>query len=402
VKIVFFNRFFFPDTSATSQVLSDLAFHLAMRGREVHVVTSRLPGASRIEETIRGVVVHRVADAAIGTHSLAQRTGAYLRYFRGARAAARSLIERGDIVVLKTDPPLLSSVLAPVAGARGARLVVWLQDLFPEVAHEYGIPGTGGLTGKLLRRWRDRTLDSADRIVAISDGMARRLAPRGERIHVIHNWADGKAIVPTSRGANCLRHAWGLDDAFVVAYSGNLGRVHEFETLLGAAARLQAHADIQFVIIGRGPRLSEVQGRVEKQGLSNIRFEPHQSRDQLSLSLGLADVHLSVLRPEFEGLVHPSKLYGIMAAGRPTIFVGDVTGETAAILKRAGAGFSVQCADPAALASAILALRDDVSERENIGRRARASFDEQFDMPLALARWEALLASLDDESRPRV
>ncbi|MDQ3025071.1 MAG: glycosyltransferase family 4 protein [Pseudomonadota bacterium] len=395
MKIVFFNRFFFPDTSATSQILSDLAFHLAMQGREIHVVTSRQPGASEREETIRGVVVHRVADAPTAPHSLAQRAAAYLHYYRSARAEARALVQRGDIAVLKTDPPLLSSVIGPLARTRGAKVVVWLQDLFPEAAHEYGVPGAGGLTGSLLRRWRDRTLAAADRIVAISDGMARRLGHSDYRIHVIHNWADGKAIAPIDRKENSLRHAWGLADAFVVAYSGNLGRVHEFDTVLDAAARMKAHADIQFVVIGRGPRLHEVQSRAEKQGLPNIRFEPHQSREKLSLSLGVGDVHLSILRPEFEGLVHPSKLYGIMAAGRPTIFVGDVEGETAAILRQAGAGVSVPSGDSAALAAAIIALRNDPSERESIGMRARKSFDERFDMPIALAHWERLLSSLE-------
>src|SRR5207244_2573656 len=119
--------------SATSQILSDLAFHLAASGNEVHVVTSRVPGADSPLETIRGVTIHRVATALKGPHSLFERAVAYVRYYRGARDAARALIRRGDIVVLKTDPPLLSTAIGPIARRTGAKVIIWLQDIFPEV-----------------------------------------------------------------------------------------------------------------------------------------------------------------------------------------------------------------------------------------------------------------------------
>src|SRR5713101_1132005 len=105
MRLLFFNRFFFPDTSATSQILSDLAFHLAADGREVHVVTTGRLGATPSNETIRGVRIHRVAAAMTGPHSLFERAVAYLRYYKGARDAAKRLVGSGDIVILKTDPP---------------------------------------------------------------------------------------------------------------------------------------------------------------------------------------------------------------------------------------------------------------------------------------------------------
>jgi glycosyltransferase involved in cell wall biosynthesis len=213
------------------------------------------------------------------------------------------------------------------------------------------------------------------------------------RLHVIHNWANGRAIAPMNAAGSPLRRAWALEGKFVVAYSGNLGRVHEFGTLLDAAARLRSHADIQFVVIGRGPRLAEVEARVDRKRLGNVRFEPHQDRALLSESLGLADVHLSILRPEFEGLVQPSKLYGIMAAGRPAIFVGRVTGETARILAETSSGLSVATGDGAGLAAAILRLRDDPPERLAMGSRARTAFEVRYDMPIAMAKWASLLAA---------
>jgi len=249
----------------------------------------------------------------------------------------------------------------------------------------------------LLARARDRSLAAADAVVAIGDAMAERVAALGcvdpARLHVIHNWSDGSSVVPVAGDANPLRRAWRLDGKFVVQYSGNLGRVHEFDTMLAAARRLQSRDEIRFLVVGRGPRLAGVRERVERESIANVGFEPLQERASLAHSLGVGDVHLSVLRPEFEGLVHPSKLYGILAAGRPTIFVGSGTGETARILERTGAGLTVPTGDADGLAAAIVRLRDDAAARRRMGERARAAFELEYDMPVALAKWEALLGA---------
>jgi glycosyltransferase involved in cell wall biosynthesis len=395
VKLVFFNRFFFPDASATSQMLSDLAFELARTGAEVHVVASHPQGERARVEEIQGLTVHRVAAAAGGPHGLARRAAAYLAYYRGARQAATRLLCTNDVAIALTDPPLLSAGIAPLARRRGAKLVAWLQDLFPEIAHEYGIPGTGRIGGAIPRHLRDRSLAAAHAVVAIGDTMAERVRALGcvdaARLHVIHNWSDGRAVAPVEPASNALRRAWGLEGKFVVGYSGNLGRVHEFGTLLDAAARLRGESDVVLLIVGRGPRLAEVQARARRDGLANLRFEPHQDRARLAESLGAADVHVSILPPRFEGLVVPSKIYGIMAAGRPTLFVGSATGETARILADADAGLTVATGDAAALGAAILRLRDDSRGRNAMGGRARAAFESRYDMPIALARWRSVL-----------
>lgn len=397
MRIVFFNRFFHPDASATSQMLSDLAFHLADRA-EVHVVTSASRNESIAVEHTRGVTIHRVAQAVAGPHGLVRRAYAYGRYFLGARSALRRIVRPGDIVVAKTDPPLLSVAIGPLAKARGATLVVWLQDLFPEVAEQYGIPGMGGALGVRLRTLRDHSLSLADGVVAIGEKMAARVLNSGcvvpGRLRVIHNWADGKSLLPLHHRQNDLRARWGLEDKFVVAYSGNLGRVHEFDTLLGTASRMQNERGIVFLIVGTGPRLAYVRQRATAENLANVRFQPLQERDSLVQSLGVADVHVSILRPEFEGFVLPSKLYGIMAVGRPAIFVGDPDGETAEILQASAAGMSVAVGDQEALVHAILKLRDSPSERERLGQNARKAFEAKYEMGHAFGEWDSLLREI--------
>ena len=393
MKVIFFNRFFFPDSSATSQMLSDLAFDLA-QDFEVHVVTSRVPGGMASSAVIEGVTVHRVAASLSGPHGLARRALAYLQFYRGARRALRMLAAPGDIVVAKTDPPMLSAALAAPARASGAKLVVWLQDLFPEVAVEYGVPGMRGRLGRGLAARRNRSLAEADAVVVIGERMATRLAeaacvPAG-RLHVVPNWADAAALRP-SAASNSLRQKWGLQDRFVVGYSGNLGRVHEFDTLLGAAERLREHPQVVFLLVGRGPRLAEVREATARRALENVRFEELQPRDSLGASLGVPDVHLSILPPRFEGLVMPSKLYGIMAAGKATVFIGDADGETARVLEEARAGVTVRTGDAEGLAKAILDLRDHPDRLVELGVNARHALETRYDLPIAMRRWRAVL-----------
>ena len=397
MKIVFFNRFFFPDTSATSQILSDLAFDLARDGAQVHVVTSKVPGGATALETIRGVPVPRVASAVAGPHGLARRALAYAGYYRGARRVARSILGPGDIAVLKTDPPMLSAIVGPVAARRGAKVAVWVQDVFPEVAALYGVPFMDGWFGAMLRAKRNESLARADRVVAIGARMAQRLADEGvprAKLDVIHNWADGDAIQPLPREGNALRERWNLSGKFIVGYSGNLGRVHEFDTMLDAARKLLPRDDIRFVIVGRGPRLAEVARRVSRESLSNVVVQPHQEREGLAESLGVADVHLSVLQPRFDSLVLPSKHYGIMAAGRPLIFIGDPAGESAELVAQAGCGMAVASGDGDALAAAIVRLTDDADAREAMGRRGREAFERRYNLRNARRQWRETLASL--------
>lgn len=394
MKVVFFNRFFFPDASATSQMLSDLAFELAPTW-DVHVVTSRVPGGMAEVEKVRGVTIHRVATAASGPHGLPRRALAYAQYFLGARRALRELVGAGDIVVAKTDPPMLSAALASRARARGAKLVVWLQDLFPEVALEHGVPGMRGPTGAWLAARRDHSLALADAVVVIGERMAERLASAkcvaGKRLHVIPNWADGAALRPSAEAGAAQKRRWGLEDRFVVGYSGNLGRVHEFDTLLGAAARLRERGDIVFLIVGSGSRLGEVRARAAREQLGNVRFEESQPRERLAATLAVPDVHVSILPARFEGLVLPSKLYGIMAAARPTIFIGDADGDTAAVLADARAGITVPVGDVGGMVDAIVSMREDPTRVLELGLNARRAFESRFDMPIAITRWRAVL-----------
>ncbi len=399
MRIIFINRFFSPDHSATSQMVSDLAFYLAGRGHEVLVITSRqrydAPDARlATKEHINGVAIHRVCTSRFGRGFLPGRAIDYLTFYLSTAWRLLRLARAGDVVVAKTDPPLISVFAGWVAGWRGARLVNWLQDLFPEVAAALGIGLKNGAVTDFLTRLRDRSLQNASMNVAIGDGMRRRLIDLGvdqESVRVVHNWSDDERIRPLPAELNPLRRAWGLAGKFVVGYSGNLGRAHEYGTLLTAAAGLRDRNDIVFLCIGGGALMDELRAEAEARGLGNLIFLPYQPAERLGASLTVPDVHLVVLRPEIEGLIVPSKFYGSAAAGRPTIFVGSLEGEIAGLLAEAEAGFSVAMGDGEGLMAAVLRLRDDLGLRERMGRNARRMCEERFSRRSALEKWEEVL-----------
>lgn len=399
--VVFVNRYFHPDHSATSQLLSDLAFHLAEHGTRVTVLTSRQlyddPDARLPRrETVRGVEISRLLSTRFGRQRLVGRAIDYATFHASVALALLRRAGRDTIVVALTDPPLTGVTARIFTALRKGRLVNWVQDLFPEVAEELGVLEGDGWFARALRRLRDGSLRAAALNVALGDDMCRAIEERGGRATVIHNWSAKSAVVPVPREENALRTSWGLGTDFVVGYSGNLGRAHEFDTIVDAMSQL-AGQPIRFVVVGGGPRLAELRTNVTKAGLDDrVSFRPYQPREQLGEALSVADVHLISLRPGLEPYIVPSKFYGILAAGRPSIFVSGEDGDIPRLIREAECGLVVRVGDSGALAAAIRRLREDEELRDSMGRNARALFEARFTDEIAFALWERQLAELDE------
>ena len=395
MKVIFVNRFFHPDHSATSQLLGDLAFDFAARGNRVLVITSRqriddpraaLPGREEIER----VMVHRVWTTRSGRGSLFGRALDYLSFYLTAGWTLFFNCEPDDVVIVKTDPPLLSVPCAWITATRRGHLINWLHDLFPEVAQRLGVKGIPGWFCTVLRAMRNSSLDKARLNVVLGEGMAAVLKAEGVdagKIRVIHNWCDGNLVRPVPRRGNSLRKKWGLGKRFVVMYSGNMGRAHEFETIMAAAWILRTRADIVFVFVGDGVRRPWIENEASRRSLPNVVFKPYQPRELLGQSLGVADVHLISLRPALEGVIVPSKFYGVAAAGRPAVYIGSLDGEIPRVLADNRCGVAIAEGDGESLAKELISLEQDPRARTAIGRAARRVFETAFDKPVALAAW---------------
>jgi glycosyltransferase involved in cell wall biosynthesis len=385
-RIILVNRVYWPSTAATAQLLTDLAEGLAARGWEVHVVAAGEASTCR-----NGVTIHRAAPTD-RPGDLFSRSFSYSRFRRAARQRLPQLARRGDIVVAMTDPPLLGSALAKIVAAQGAVLVHWVQDIYPEIAAAH-FGAWAGLALAPVRSQRDAAWRTARTCVTLGETMATTLLQSGvprERVALIGNWAPRELEQPTDAATIAARRsAWGLQDKFIVAYSGNLGRVHEFAAVLAAARRLQARPDIAFVFTGAGARFNEVRSAA----LENIHLRPPEPREQLAAALAAADAQLVTLKPKFAGLVFPSKLAGVLASGRPVLFVGPRDGEIAQLLEREQCGVPFGPDEGDGLATQIELWAANRKSCRTAGRRARAVYERRFTFESALARWEEVLSA---------
>lgn len=397
--IWFVNSYFYPDHAATSQILSDIAFHLADSGQKVKVVASRRSydgnAAYAPSETIQGVKVTRLPSLGPSGRSMAARLGRYLGMYLGASWHILTRVRPGDIVVCKTDPPLLSIPLAVVAKLRSAKLVNWLQDIYPEVAQSLGM-GLPGPVRAMLTGLRDWSLNLAAANVAIGECMAQLLRDRGideNKIVILNNFVNDEHICALS-GPNPLREQWQLQGKFVLGYSGNLGRAHDIDTFIDMADRLRDRDDIVFLFIGGGHFVDQLRERLSAQNITNVRFEGYQPREKLNLSLALPDAHWVSLLPEMEGLIVPSKIYGIMAAGRPMIAVCNPKGEMARMIDQAEIGIQVDPGNGAAFADAVTRLADNLADCQRLGRNARVELDAKYSKARIFQSWQDLLRKL--------
>ncbi|MBI3403211.1 MAG: glycosyltransferase family 4 protein [Acidobacteria bacterium] len=400
MKICFFNRSYWPDQAATGQLLTELAEDLVSRhGCEVTVVAGRaLHGQGRDRgglapvgrETHLGVTILRANGTRFGRRRFAGRAANYLTYFASA-AIAGLRVGRPDLIVSLTDPPILGLAARWAAKRTGARFVFLCEDIFPEVAslledfHNETV-------NRALDRVNRALLRDADAIVALGDRMRRRLVEEKRadpsRVTVIHNWADCEAIVPGPKD-NAFTRAHDLGDRFVLMHSGNIGLSQNLDVLIEAAARLKDKARLVIAVVGDGARREWLVQESARRGLANVRFFPYQPKELLHESFAAADAFLVSLKAGIEGYIVPSKLYGILAAGRPYVAAVDASSEVAAIARDHGCGLLAAPGDPDALAGAIAALYDDPATTRVMGQRARAAA-LQFDRRVAVAAYHAL------------
>ncbi|NOY73332.1 MAG: glycosyltransferase family 4 protein [Gammaproteobacteria bacterium] len=401
-KFVFVNRFYAPDYSATSQLLTDLCCELANEQNSIAVVTSRQrydDASAKLakQEIVDSVEVNRIWTSRFGRQWLPGRSVDYLTFYTSVGWWLLWHLKKNDVVVAKTDPPMMSIVVAMATKIKQAKLLTWNQDVYPEVASALGVTLVDGWIGRIFKQLRNRSWLRAKVNVVLGQCMAKRLFKKGipeNKVKVIENWADGNSIIPIAQSNNILRVEWQLEHKFIVGYSGNMGRAHEFETILDAAEKLKAQPDIIFLFIGHGSKHHEFATQAKTRALNNIIFKPYQAREQLRFSLSLPNVHLISLIPEMEGLIVPSKFYGVCAAGRPTLFIGDKKGEVGRIVTRDKIGKVVTIGDSETLSTAILELKNDQTQCETMGIKARTIFEERYDKKVAMKKWKALLTSV--------
>ena len=393
-RLLVLNQYYWPGVEATAQLLAQLCEALA-EDFEVTVVTGRLRGHPELpaEEVRGGVRIVRVQSSAYERSQLHLRAANYVTYLVDSVLAALRE-ERPDLVICMTDPPIVGDIGLAVARRFDVPLLVISQDVFPEIAERLKRLENRALVAA-LRALVGLYLKRADRVVAIGDTMKLRLEEKGtpgDRITVIPNWVDTREITPQPRDNDWARQH-GLLDAFVVMHSGNIGHAQDLDSLVRAATFLRDVDQLRIVIAGFGARHGELTAlarRLEVTGA--IRFLPYQPREVLAESLSAADLHYVGLARGLAGFVVPSRLYGILAAGRPVLVSADEESETVSIVREAGCGLVVPPGRAVLVAGAIRDAIAGVHRLDEMGARGREYVEREGDREIAFARYRRVVS----------
>jgi putative colanic acid biosynthesis glycosyltransferase WcaI len=393
-RVLVLNQYYWPGVEATAHLLSELCEALTDEF-DVTVVTGMVPGVAAQGPSERnGVEIVRVGSTAFDRSRLSLRALNYLTYL-GLSFVEGLRVPKPDVVLCMTDPPVIADIALVLAKRFRVPLVVVTQDVFPEVAVALKRLDNRALV--LALRLATRVyLERADRVVAIGERMRERLQNKGadgERIVVIPNWVDVDDVEPRARD-NVWAREHDLVGRFVVMHSGNIGHAQDLDTLIRAGTFLRDLDDLRIVLIGGGARREELKELARLLEVENVVFMGYQAREVLADSLSSADVHVVGLARGLAGYVVPSRLYGVLAAGRPVIAAAEESSETANVVGSADAGVVVPPGRPELLAQAIRRAYDGELDLEGMGERGRAFVTEVGDRRVAIGRYRALLHDL--------
>ena len=402
-RVVFLNRSYWPDSEATGQLLTDLCEHLS-ESFDVHVICGQ-PNSTQEKEfsksgvtTRNNVTIHRLGHTQFKKRFPAGRlinlvsfTLAVGRYLRSCRLPA-------DIVVSETDPFLLPTVATKHAVRVDAKLVCYLQDIYPDVAEAIGKVKAGFLTRKIRERLRKCYL-AADRIIVLGSCMKRRLAspPWGvdpASMRVIPNWADCQSIEPLDSASNAFRQREGLHDKFVVMHSGNMGLTQRLDVLVNATRSVHWPESAVLVLVGDGAARNDLQELANQVPAGRVKLLPYQPRKELAQSLSAADLHVVSMHENITGCLCPSKLYGILAAGRPVLAIGEKTTDLCESVLKYDVGWCCAPGDSEQIASTVAGAVSQPALRADAGKRAREVACSNYDRPVVMEQFKQLLHEL--------
>ena len=398
MKILVYSSVYPPDPAAVGQYIADAAAAASGRGHFVRVITANrgyddpsilFPSYERL----RGVEIIRLGWSSFGKKSYMSRIISQVLYT--LQGLIKGLLGfRPDVILVSTIPPFAIFAAWILARIRSTALVYWVMDINPDEAIAMGLLRPSSFSARLMEYINRTVLKSARRVITLDSQMAQRLESKA-RLHlrpiIIPPWPHEDMIRKNGAEGRAFRKEHGLEDKFIVMYSGNHSWVHSLDTILDAANSLANRTEIVFLFIGGGVEKYKVE-KALRNGAPNILSLPYQSFNNLGESLAAADVHLVVMGDAMVGIVHPCKIYGAMAAGRPILAIAPDNSYISKILDRQTIGFRFRHGDVTGVVQGILALADmEEKERNRLGENAARLVQNQYNQTILRNRFVDIL-----------
>jgi hypothetical protein len=396
-----FSQVFVPDPASVGQHMADVAVEMARRGHRVRVYCSNRgfeDPSVRYEshENLGGADVRRLPFSSFGKKSLLTRglgTASLLVQFLFIGLFTRNV---GGIF-FSTSPPFIGLACAIVSMIRRVPIVYWAMDLNPDQVFAMGKVKPASLTGRTLEAINRIILKRSKLIVPLDRFMAGRIATRGitnDKMLVMPPWPHEDRIDNLDQSNNPFRVKHNLIDKFVIMYSGNHSPANPLRTLLDATLRYKDDPALRFLFVGGGGGKKEVDALIKEHNLTNVISLPYQPLADLKYSLSAADVHIVSLGNDMVGIIHPCKIYGAMAVGRPILFLGPKPSHISDILDEHPIGWHVAHGDVTNCANAIDQARaTSRDELQRMGKLASEVLGENLSQEMLCNR---LCSKLED------
>ena len=401
-RVFVFSELYFPDESATGYVLSKIAEGLA-RFYSVHVLCatpnrdSGRGGKGSIEQR-NGVTIERCAATNFNKHVLLLRFLNLLTVSISIFWKSLWRLSRGDLVLVVTNPPSLPFFALAACRFRGAKCILLVHDVYPDVLTVTRILRPDASLTKFLVLLNKSLYRSVDKIIVLGRDMhelvCRKLGEQGDRVALVTNWADIDEIVPMARSENRFLGKLNLMGKFVVQYSGNMGRTHGLEALLDAARMLQGIVDIHFLLIGSGAKREWVETKARDLKLTNVTLLPPQPRHQLCEVLNACDLGIISFIPGMAGVSVPSRMYNVLAASKPIIAVADSESELARVVQEENVGWVVPPNRSDEVAAIIREAYHDPERLIHMGARARVAAETKYSFERVMNSYHTLFKQL--------
>ncbi len=405
MRILLLNQCFHPDVVATAQHGWDLARRLAADGHEVTAIASRsiygsAGAALPPEETIEGIRIRRVGASRFGKSTILLRALDFLGFYALAAVSALRL-PRQDVAICFTTPPFISLVGLALGALRGTQTIYWAMDLYPDVPVACKVLRADSAATRALEAINRTCMRRSAKVVVLGRCMRELVESKGispSKIELIRPWAEPGTPIALRGTQNSYRTEWGAGDRIVVMYSGNFGLGHDFGTIVRGINALRGDPRFLFVLVGGGKRKPEVVAELRQLGVTNLVDAPYQPRERLGELLGAADVHLVSLAPGMEGIMVPSKFFGIAAAGRPVICVGSPQGEIARCVTETGCGRVIAPGDAGAFGRCLIEFAENRALIASMGAAAARSAAGEWSVVRELERWAMLVRNVGASS----
>jgi colanic acid biosynthesis glycosyl transferase WcaI len=401
-RVWYLSELYYPEDSATGYYVTKTAEALAAT-HNVSVLcaqpTYRARGTKApAYEILNNVHVYRCAATALNKDVLTFRllnllTISVSLFFKAVRS-----IRQGDLVLVVTNPPTLPFVAFLACKLRRARLILRIEDVYPDAMIAAGMVRPGSVIVRMLNFMHRSLYRNVDRVIVLGRDMLqlvrKKLQQNDGHVSIITHWADCGEITPLKRNENLLLQKHGLTDKFVVQYSGNMGRTHDLEGLVQCARMLEPEHDIHFLFIGTGAKEMSLRRATQELGLKNVTILPPQPRADLAQSLNACDLAIISFVEGMAGVSVPSRMYNILAAGKPIVAVAEADSELSLVVQEEHVGWLVQPASPEKTAQAVREAFSNPGLLSEMSKRARALVLRDYTQMQIVGKIEGLLDSV--------